>query len=409
MAELRAQNRETTASLEDLWLLNEELQAAREELSTANEELVAANEELSVRAAETARLGDDLTNVLASAGIPILLLDRGGRVRRFTPTAAKVFALIDTDVGRPFADIASRLRARTEDLVAAAVDVLSRRCPIEQLVEDVEGRWHQVALRPYLTGDGAVDGTVIAIVDIDPVKRREQAAEAQVVSYEDKLREMAFDATVAEERERRRIVVDLHDHVGQSLALLQIRLTTLRDSLPTDARGALVECIGMIEQSIVATRALIFELSPPVLYDLGLKAAVAWLAEQFALHHRLAVRVEGDDLVDLDSDAASILFRAVRELLTNVAKHAKSPRATVTLRREGDHVGIDVEDSGVGFDAASLRAHASRGFGLFSVREQIARLGGTLEIAAESGAGTRVSLRVPVAVKALPGSKGGEP
>ena len=169
----------------------------------------------------------------------------------------------------------------------------------------------------------------------------------------------------------------------------------------------MIECIRTVEQSIADTRALTFDLSPPILYDLGLKAAVGWLAEQLAERHGLLVSVEGLDVPELDVDVASVLFRIVRELLTNVVKHAQISRAKVIFHRDGDHVGIDVVDGGVGFDATVLGPRASRGFGLFSVRQQIGRLGGTLEIASAGGAGTRVSLRVPLAARAVPSSTGG--
>src|SRR5262249_16080826 len=138
-----------------------------------------------------------------------------------------------------------------------------------------------------VTAGRKIDGIVITAVDIDPLKRSEEEAEAQVAGYQEKLRAMAFDAALSEERERRRIAADLHDRIGQSLALAQIRLGALRDTLPEAASQPLAECLQMIEQSIAATRTLTFDLSPPVLYDLGLKAALGSLAEQLAQRHGL--------------------------------------------------------------------------------------------------------------------------
>jgi signal transduction histidine kinase/chemotaxis methyl-accepting protein methylase len=409
IAELHAAHREAIASVDELLSLNEELTAAREELATANDELRATNDDLSRRSAEATRLHDDLTNVLASAGIPILFLGPDGTVRRYTPPAATMFALIAKDVGRPFAHLASRLRVRTQDLAATAAAVLARLRPIEELVQDVDGRWHQVTVRPYLTADGKIDGTVIAIVDVDPVKRSEQEAEARVAAYQDKLRAMAFDAARAEERERRRIAADLHDRIGHSLALAQIRLGALRDTLPAEARPALLDCLHLIEESIADTRTLTFDLSPPILYDLGLSAALSWLGEQLAERHGVEIVVEGDDDAGLDPELASILFRVVRELLANVVKHARSPRARVSLDRDEGHLAVDVEDEGVGFDDGPLAREGRGGFGLFSVREQIERIGGTMAIASEPGAGARIRLRVPLAARAAPDADGRKP
>ena len=273
------------------------------------------------------------------------------------------------------------------------------RKPFAGLVATLRARNHDAAsLNEELT---VVNAALAAAKD---------EAEAQVAGYQEKLRAMAFDDALAEERERRRIAADLHDHIGQSLALAQIKLSGLRDALGAEAQPALAECLRLIEQSITETRTLTFELSPPILYDLGLKAALGWLGDRLAERHGLAVSVEGEGDTGLDPEVASLLFRVVRELLMNVVKHAETPHARVALSREGDQLVIEVEDGGVGFDA-DVDAHTQRGFGLFSVREQGARLGGTVEIVSARGEGTRVRLRIPVRARAAPsreGSRGGE-
>jgi signal transduction histidine kinase len=106
-------------------------------------------------------------------------------------------------------------------------------------------------------------------------------------------------------------------------------------------------------------------------------------------------------LKPLEDAAAGVVFRAVRELLSNVLKHARAPSAKVSLRRSGNQLEIDVEDQGVGFDPETVTASATNGgFGLFSVREQINRLGGTMEVASRQGRGTSVSLRLPLKLEA---------
>lgn len=232
-------------------------------------------------------------------------------------------------------------------------------------------------------------------------KRIEHAlreSEQQLREHQERLRGMAFDAAVDQERQRRRIAVDLHDSIGQSLALARIKLSAARD----EAQGALGtvidDVVSLLSQSIIDSRSLVFALSPPVLYDLGLNAAVSWLAEEVETKHGLEVALtdDGEDK-DLDETTAVVVFRAVRELLMNVLKHAGVPTATVSLGKVGESLVVLVADQGRGFDAEAMAAAPSGGsFGVFSLREQISRLGGTVEIRSTRGRGTTARVQVPL-------------
>jgi PAS domain S-box-containing protein len=252
----------------------------------------------------------------------------------------------------------------------------------------------EVVLSPVVRPNGM---TVVCFVS-DVTARRE--ADERIRSYQERLRQMAFDAALAEERERRRIAVDLHDRIGQSLALAQMKLDAARETLAGGARDAVDAAVELVKQSITDARTLTFDLSPPILYDLGLKEALAWLAEDMERRYGLKVELKAEDdaPVPLDDTTSALLFRAVRELLTNVFKHAKVPTAQVSIRRAESSVHIDVADEGVGFDVVdAVSGSATPGFGLFSVREQIGRLGGKLDIESVPRQGTRVSLQIPLA------------
>jgi two-component system CheB/CheR fusion protein len=642
--ELRAANEEIVSSNEELRSTNEELQMAKEELQATNEELRTMNDEMEVRNRDATRLNEDLTNVLTSVAIPIVILGRDSRIRRFTPAAAKLFALTPSDVGRSFAEVKAIFTAPS--LNPSIAQVLQNLTPVERTVQDDAGRWFQVTVLPYITLDNRIDGTVVTAVDVDAVKKgelllaearryaesivdaireclvvldregrvrsanrafvqmmggtppeiegrflyalgrgewnvpalrkriealgagdsfdgyrleqdlpdrqsqpgridrgrrvmllhgrriegtsltllviedvteRERATEAvrqtelgfremlmtaaeailmadgagkvvfanrraeeifgfaesemlgldrgalvperpsepdlrgrrkngtefpiEVVvgsmprpggplavsfvtdttrrmefekklrDYQDKLRQTAHDAALAEERERRRIAVEVHDHIGQALALAQIKLTSIREAIQGPPRVSFDQAVDLLVQSIADTRTLIFELSPPVLYDLGLEEALSWLVEDLEKRHGLAIDLS-DDGADkpLPDATAALVFRAVREILVNVFKHARSPSARVALRRADGHYSIDVEDRGVGFDPNQIdQGQTGSGFGLFSVREQIGRLGGTVEIVSSPGQGTRVSLRVPIGVRPPSLSNGSPP
>jgi len=153
-----------------------------------------------------------------------------------------------------------------------------------------------------------------------------------------------------------------------------------------------------LDRAVHSTRNLTFELSLPILYEMGLQEAVEWLAEEFQKQHGLQVAVQrSPHPVSLAEGARVLLFRLVRELLTNVVKHARASRARIVFRRTKNLLYIQIEDDGVGFDAApnAAFAHGTVGFGLFSVRERLSHLGGRLTVDSAPGRGTRITISLP--------------
>jgi two-component system CheB/CheR fusion protein len=168
--ELKSANEEILSANEELQSTNEELQTAKEEAQAANEELVTVNDELRHRNAELAQANDDLVNLLAGIGIPVIIVRRDLRIRRFTPLAEKVFNLIPTDVGRPIGDIKPNLQIPDlSQLIAGVIDSLR---PWEDEVQDRDGHWYALRIRPYVTLDNKIDGASIALLDIDSYKGR---------------------------------------------------------------------------------------------------------------------------------------------------------------------------------------------------------------------------------------------
>jgi two-component system CheB/CheR fusion protein len=640
--ELRAANEEIVSSNEELRSTNEELQSAKEELQATNEELRTINDEMTERNVEAKRLNDDLSNVLTSVEIPILIVGRDLRLRRFTPAAAKVFGLLAADVDRPIGQVRG-VSDVAPTVLRLIPDVLERLGPLDCPMQDADGRWHHLSVRPYITLDGRIDGTVITARDVDAERRSadrqaaamkyaedivETAHEGLVVldkelrvrssnlafqdafgltpedavgrrvdelgrpalatlglrkaldeiragarvrgfrlesavesddprsfslngrriegtdlflvafadvteaerasrrrtdlefrdalngaaegilmvdpdgriqfanpsvtglygyevrelmglsadcllpdrhreefarrladllaepkarslaptdlvglrkdgtefavelsasvmqrargpmvvafvsdvtqsrkavlkirAYQDRLRHMAFDAALTEEQERRRIAVELHDTVGQELALARIKLAPLQAELEGEQRTAAGVVMDTLKRAIDSSSALAFELSPPILYDLGLGKALAWLADAMETLHGFKLEVIDDGATDsLDDAAKAIVFRSVRELLMNVLKHAEVGTAKVSLHQTDQECQIDVVDSGIGFDPDRETASRSNGggFGLLSVHEQITRLGGTLNILSAPQRGTDIRILVPL-------------
>ena len=174
--ELQSSNEEVTSANEELQSINEELETSKEELESANEELTTVNEEMANRITELNRANADLNNLHASVHLPILVLTRDLAIRRFTAPAAKLFNLVDTDVGRPLSNIRYNLELPDlEALLKEVIDTISER---EREVRDKAGRCYSLRARPYLTLDNKVDGAVLVLVDVDELKRSEQAITA---------------------------------------------------------------------------------------------------------------------------------------------------------------------------------------------------------------------------------------
>jgi two-component system CheB/CheR fusion protein len=175
--ELWSANEEILSANEELQSTNEELQAAKEEAQSANEELATVNEELRRRNAELARTNEDLVNILSGANIPIIMVTRDLRIRRFTPIAEKVFNLIPTDVGRPISDIKSKLTvADLGQLITGVIETLQ---PHDAVVMDYEHRTYCLRIRPYLTEDKRIDGASVVLLDLDEIKHSLEAKGAE--------------------------------------------------------------------------------------------------------------------------------------------------------------------------------------------------------------------------------------
>ena len=236
--------------------------------------------------------------------------------------------------------------------------------------------------------------------------------QARVRAYQGRLRRLASELTLAEERGRRRVAGDLHDDVSQSLALATMRLKTLAAHAPAELAPELAGVGQLVEQVLQHVRTLTFDLSPPVLYELGLAAAVEWLADRMRDRHALSVAVDAPEAAGpVDETTRVLVFRAVRELLVNVVKHAGVTEARVTVSRSGAAITLVVEDDGRGFDLSEVQARSSAagGFGLFDIRERLAYIGGRLDLQSTPGRGTRAVLYVPLSDDRIEGDGGMTP
>jgi two-component system CheB/CheR fusion protein len=167
--ELQSANEEILSSNEELQSTNEELDTAKEELQSTNEELNTVNDELHGRNEELTRVNADLLNLLGSVQIAIVIVSNDLRIRRFTPMAEKLLNLIPTDVGRPFTQISPNIEF--PELASVISETIDTVTPVERDVQDKQGHWYSLRIRPYKSADNRIDGAVIALFDVDAAKR----------------------------------------------------------------------------------------------------------------------------------------------------------------------------------------------------------------------------------------------
>ena len=285
-----------------------------------------------------------------------------------------------------------------------------RRFRGECVVHSFDGARHAVMF-DFVVLPGAeesLERVLVSLVDIterqraESELRRQQEAlgelnrtlEQRVSERSARLRALAAELAQTEQRERVRMAQLLHDHLQQLLVGARMKLeVTSRETADRHVREALQDIGAVLEESIRASRSLAVELSPPILQQRGLAAGLEWLARSFRDKHGLRVEVRADRAAAPDSsDTRFLLFQAVRELLLNVVKHARVKRARVVMRQdEDDHVVIEVSDEGAGFEASV----ASAGFGLFSVEQRLAAIGGTMRVRSAPGRGTVITLAAP--------------
>lgn len=244
--------------------------------------------------------------------------------------------------------------------------------------------------------EGTTTGMVACIRDITERK----AWERKLIDYQNQLRCLASQLTLTEEQERKRIALEIHDHISQSLALAKIKLGTMAAAKTANERNREVLVIReLLEQSIRNTRSLIFNLSPPFLYELGLEKALEWLLDDMEKEYGIKTRLVCTGAAGgLDDDVRILLYQSVRELLINVVKHAHAKTATVFLDRNGQMVHVSVEDDGKGFVISpdGFRVSSGGGFGIFSIRERFEYLGGGLTVESKLNRGTRIDMELPL-------------
>ncbi len=281
---------------------------------------------------------------------------------------------------------------------------------------DATYRWTLLTIMPLAAEPGQRPQFLGSEVDITDRRQAEQTLRAFAQELERQVAErtaalsashaqmrgLTQDLIRSEQDERRRVATELHDYLAQLLVVARLKLAQIKRLIPHAPDQTLVHDTELVlDDALAYTRSLVAELSPQILYHLGLAPALRWLGEHMAQHHLQVRTITADsESTQIPVETALHLYQAVRELLFNVLKHADCHEATVTLAvTDGRQAVVTVSDRGRGFNPASLEGKSAETwdhYGLFNIRERLQSVGGAMDIVSRPGAGTAVTLTCPL-------------
>jgi PAS domain S-box-containing protein len=259
-------------------------------------------------------------------------------------------------------------------------------------------RWLHLQVHGFSYGDKR--WAVLAHTDITERRRIED----RLLGYHERLRSLAAKLALARERERRRVGLGLHDQIGQRLVMIKLSLRALQETTDPETAEALARSCRGIDALTEQIRLLGFDLSNSVLHEVGFREAVeALLEREVQRKHGIACECQASgDFAGLDVEMKMALFCNLRELLASVLKYAGARRLHVQLKQDGGTITVAVEDDGESPEWKQLTSPGASGgdLGLFSIREQIEALGGSMHIRAGSEHGTRITIISPIRCRA---------
>ena len=214
------------------------------------------------------------------------------------------------------------------------------------------------------------------------------------------MRLLASQLLTAQEDERRRISRELHDELGQALLVLKLQARAIENELQPEQQQIRNECLEMrvnLDQVVDNVRRLSRDLSPTMLEDLGLSAAMHRLIRDFSRHYHIECRLQETNIDDLfHLEAQVTIYRLIQECLTNIGKHSQASLLTVSINKTHNSVSFIIQDNGRGFNPAQRRHQATdQGMGLAAMEERARMVGGLLSIWSQEGAGTRIAFDIP--------------
>ena len=343
-----------------------------------------------------------LERIVDSAMDAILTVDDEHKIVLFNHAAEQVFGCRREEaLGGPLERfIPQRFRAAHRGHVEqfGRTGVTSRRMSESTTLWALRADGEEFPIEASISQAGAPGSRYYTVILRDITLRKR--SEDTLLRQQRELRELSARVVEAREEEKTRIARELHDELGQLLTALKMDLAWLRERLPPgDAEIAAKtgQMHAMLEQTVSSTRRIAADLRPLMLDDLGLADAAGWLVDDFSKRSgvRCEIKLVGDGaFAGLEGNIATAAYRALQESLTNIARHSGAKNAWIVLAIEGDELHLDVEDDGRGISDQDLAK--SRSLGLKGMRERMAYLGGSLEVARAPRGGTRLRAQVPV-------------
>lgn len=356
--------------------------------------------------AELRQERDRAQKYLDVAGVIFVALDKDGKVSLINQKGCEILCADEENIiGKNWFDnflpkeIGKKVKHIFEKLMTGELISVEY---YENSILTISGEERQIAWHNTLLKDenGRIVGTLSSGEDI--TKRKE--AEQKLRRHEEQLKSLASELSLAEERERRRIAAGIHDDIAQRLALAKLELQSIQNTISdSNVILSLKNQCGTIDAIMEDARSLTFELSNPLLYEIGLETAIeSFLTEQIQEKFGIKCKFtsQGPQL-SLDEDIRIVLYQGARELLTNIVKHANASRVEVRIVKSNTQVSIIIEDNGIGLNLSKLSSpeRDKGGFGLFNIRERLEYLGGNLDIQSIPNKGTCVTMSIPLKLK----------
>jgi PAS domain S-box-containing protein len=397
----------------------------------AERELVLANEALERKTTELAEQREFFRVTLTSIGDAVITTDTEGRITFLNSVAEAMTGWKSSDViGQPVEKVFNVINEETRQPAPNPATTVLREGVVVGLANHTvliarDGRETAIddSAAPIRDGTGKISGVVMVFHDVteqrlaeaalresnqslsearDQLENRVQERTAELKVANENLRQLSASLLQARDEEQRRLARELHDSVGQLIAAISMNIGVVKGEahkLSSKAAKCVSENAELLEQVSTEIRTISHLLHPPLLDEMGLVSAVQWYVEGFAERSKIKVQLDvPDEFSRLPSDAEIAIFRIIQQCLTNIHRHSESATAAIRIRRQTDHLVIEVKDSGKGIPKERLRElteSARTGVGFAGMRERLRQLGGTLQIESDgNGTLVRANLRI---------------
>ena len=379
--ELQASNEELQSMNEELRSTTEQLETSKEELQSVNEELKSVNTELERKIEKLNEANSNLKNLMESTDIATLFINGNNCVQFFTSAATDLFNLIPSDTGRPFEHITHQLNYSS---IQSDIEYVNKNLEtIKKVVADDKDHQYIMRLRPYRTINDKIDGVVLTFVDITTLKKAEKRLKEEVERSEN-LQKQILSNSLAERWE---LGEYLHDNLGQILATIKIMIHELKNELTDNGeetispplREIINEIKDLIDLQVDNIRNLSHDIIPIDVEQEGVSHAFTLLMRRSQEVHGIKCILESDEVLDqiTNRELSTNLYHITQEAIKNAAIHGNAKRIFVEIKRENDHIHLQIKDDGEGFSPEETN---SEGMGLQIMNHRVELLGGTLQI-----------------------------